>query len=644
MKATPAMIVLAGLLGVSQAQMPMGGSPQGGGMPNSFDASGSAAKPANNDPNRRGETPNPQLLGMEIPLMDPATDTVSYNGGYFDVGNNAAVRARFEKYLQQIPDDSSESKRYRGIISQILKETQRASQDKRYVIGSETLIKVGRGLYQANDYPGDGGQAGTLASTIVSALDAQRKMRSREKQNQKLEDELNELVKEADRKQNENTRRKAAIAAKREIGANENTKNDPGGDINALRIAHNMKRVAANESTKAANLATNETALAASKINYQSVLVSLLLSRRFDHVVIGARVYRHLFRDGDTRLNLEKDSKAYEMFNGGAGLPPTVNAIDSVASNARREVDQSIQAVSAMLAQNKLAEATQHLIEAVAIGEYMQSVATFPAEARQRIARYWTLRKRALSALNARDYTTVEEVAQKMKEMDEDFDDSMLLSYSAGKRRQSDLAIRNAAKALRSGNEEDFNKYIEEAGIIWPRNPNLDKSAELLTKYDEGDDVKEEFRTLYNRKDFRTIAKERERFKVVAMDADLAKQYEESITLVMKMDGMLEQIKSAAEQDATLGPCIAYEKLVEWQESDPNIAQDVEMQLACKDYESKAHDFVQALRDAKASRERREFGSALACYYRAQCKYPQSKMAQEGIREVMKIIVEATYD
>ena len=64
------------------------------------------------DPNS-GETPNPQILGMEIPLLDPASDTVSYNGAKFDVGNNALVRARFEKYLQQNPDDSTEAKRYR---------------------------------------------------------------------------------------------------------------------------------------------------------------------------------------------------------------------------------------------------------------------------------------------------------------------------------------------------------------------------------------------------------------------------------------------------------------------------------------------------------------------------------------------------
>ena len=307
---------------------------------------------------------------------------------------------------------------------------------------------------------------------MVSMLDVQRKNMQRDQKSEKLEAELDELVIKADDRQNANIRRKDAINKTNSSGGRKGG-GGASGDVYALRVAHEMKKVAKNESVVAANTAANEAALAVAKVNYQSLLITLLMSRRFDHAVIGARVYRHLFKDGDTRVKLEKNSKANEIFSGGAGMPPTVNSIDSLASNMRRDVDHSIESVYSMLAQNKLGEATQHLIEAVAIGEFMQSVATFPTEGRQRIARYWTLRKRALVALNARDYATVEDVAAKMKEMDVDFDDSILLSYTTGKKRQSDLAIRNAAKALRAGDEEAFNNYIQEAGTIWHRNPRL---------------------------------------------------------------------------------------------------------------------------------------------------------------------------
>ena len=653
MKREEAIVMMSLLMaGACSAQMPGGAAnpptPGVQALPSSFDASGSSAKKTSNDPAHQGETPNPQLLGIEMPLLDPSTDTVKYNGGMFDVGNNAAVRARFEKYLEQVPDNTAESKRYRALMRDMLKQTQRAGRDRNYAVGGDVLIKVGKGLYQASEYPGDANQSGALASAIVSALDVQRESLVRTRDNEKIEKEMNGLIKQADNWQNYNVARKTAIST---ASARPSTgkkggggKIDSGGDINALRIAQNIKIAAKKEATQAANLATNESAKLASKLNYQAMLMALLLSRRFDHVVIGARIYRHIYRDGDTKLNLDEKSKAHEVFTGGVGLPPTVNAIDSVASNMRREVDQSIQSVYGMLARNKLGEATQHLIEAVAIGEYMQSVATFPTEARQRIAEFWTLRKRALTALNARDYATVEQVAAKMKELDVDFDDSLLLTYTTGKKRQSDLAIRNASKALRNGDEENFNKYITEAGIIWPRNPNLDKGTEMLAKIDAGDPVKEEFKRLYDGKEFRRIAREREHYKIVATDPDLAKKYEEVIALVMRMDGMLEQIKTVAQQDATLGPCMAYEKLVEWQKSDENFAHDTDMTLALKDFESKAHDFVQALREGESCEQRGEFGSALSCYYRAQCKYVQSTLARDGIKRVMDIIVRAKYE
>lgn len=633
--------------------MPVNSEKSGGSSaPSSFDLSGSSVKPQKDDPTRRGETENPQLLGMEIPIMDPATDTVSYNGGYFDVGNNAAVRARFEKFLQQNPDVDSESKRYRKKLQEVLNETQKSGRDKRYVIGSATLVRIGLSLYELDKYPGDGGQAGVLASAIVSVLDAQRKVRSREKKNEEIDAEMNELLGKANSWQNANEYRREQMGRGGDSGGGK--KKDKSGksvgpkgaaaEYNTIRIADNIKRITQGEAAKAANMAANEAQLAEAKITYQSLLLSLFMQRRFDHTVIGTRVYRHIFRDGDTRLNLEKDSKANEMFSGGVGLPPTVNALDSAASNARREVDQNIEAVHNMLAQNKLGEATQHLIEAVAIGEYMQSVATFPTEARRRISAYWTLRKAALSALNARNYDKVEEIAAKMKEMDQDFDDSFLLSFTAGKKRQSDLAIRNAAKALRNGNEADFNKYIEEAGMVWPLNPKLDEARSKLEELDNGDPLKDEFRKLYQEKDYRKIVARREELKIVALDPELAKQYEEVLTLVMKMDGILEQLDAVAEQDSKLGPCAAYEKLVELFAEDERYAGDEKMINAQHRYENLAHDFVDSLRAAEKCCDRREFGSALSCFYRAQCKYPQSKLARDGIRRVMDIIVKASYD
>lgn len=630
MKLHPLIFILSGICAPLAAQMPQsqGMQPQPAQQPTA--GNGAAQAPE-----------NPRIMGVEIPLLDPASDTVTYNGGVFDIGNNAAVRAKFETYLNATPSTGEASALYHRRMDDIIEETRKGARTGKRQIGSKVLVRIGRTLYDLSEMPADGGQSGVLASSIVSVLDSQRASRSREDESAALDKEIDDLVRRTNNLTNRNT--VGNRGGQGSIGNIKGPSRSEASSSNTYIIAHNTKTVAAKEAQKVKNAAVNlETELQA-KINYQSNMASFLLLRRFDHAVIAARIYRHLFRDGDTKMQLKEDSKAGEFLTGATGLPATVSTVDSLASEARANIDRHMSAVHSMLAQNKVGEATQHLIEAVAIGEYMQSVESFPAEGRTRIARYWTLRKRALTALNARDYATVDAVAKELKTMDADFDDSMLLSYSAGRKRQSDLCIRNARKALMDGREEDFNRYITEAGTIWPLNPLLEKSAEQLESFDNNDAVMTEFRTLYARGDFRTIAKEQERFECVAVNPELKSQYKTVITAVSTVDAMLQQLETVAGQDRTMGPCIAYEKLTEYARQEPRCADDPVFSKALNDYANAAHDFVQALKNAEDCEARGEYGSALANYYLAQSYYPKSTLAAAGVQKVSRIIAEATF-
>lgn len=611
-------MLMSSLCCVAQAQMPVAQpapAPQQQPAPSSqprLDVSGAPEATPNAEPT------NPKLLGMEIPLLDPSSDTVSYNGGKFDVGNNAVVRAKFETYLHGTPDTSEETSLYSKKLEKILQYVRKHYRSQSS-IGSEALVQIGKTLHSLSEVPTDGGNAGVLASCIVNALDAQRANRTRKIENSKLNKELDALARAT------------------------NNLNKSKSASNSYLVAYNTKKIAQGQAEQAKNAATNVQSELAAKVSYQSNMVAFLFMRRYDHAVIASRVYRHVFHDGDNTMKIEKDSKADQFLKSTTGLPPTVNTVDALATEARTSVDKHMEAVHSMLAQNKLGEATQHLIEAVALGEHMISVLTFPVEGRRRVAEYWTLRKRALSALNARDYAMVDEIAGKMKALDVDFDDSMLLSYSAGKKRQSDLCIRNARKALMAGDDEEFNRCITEAGTIWPLNPNLDASAKHLQEFDNNSSVLAEFRTLYGRCEYRTIFKEQERFECVALDPELKAQYKEVILVISTIDAMLKQLESVAEQDRVMGPCIAYEKLVEYRTTEPRCAEDPGYKDALNMYAQKAHDFVQALRDAEECEKRREFGSALSNYYRALCLYPKSTLAGQGASKVSEIIVNAQY-
>ena len=631
---------------VATAQMPTN-------TPQSFDLSGKSTQAQsgvrNDDPNSFGETPPPQLLGMELPLLDPSTDTVSYGGGKFDVGNNAMVRERFEKYLNQTPDDTEASRKYRRSIEKLIDLTQKYSKNAGPV-GSKVLVKIGMTLYDISDYPGDGQQAGALASGMVSALDAQRANLRRDKANQKIDDDIEKLVKKTNSLTNQNTQKGSGGGS---IGNIQGKSGSGGGVSHTVRIAFNTQKIAEHKAKQGANVAASEASLLKAKIQYQALLLSMFLERRFDHTVIGARVYRHLFRDGDTTLNMEKDSDAYKMFTGISGMPPTVNALDSAAANARRDIDQSMDAISNLIAQNKLGEATNRLITAVAIGEFMQSVAVFPAESRRRVAEYWNLRKNAMVALNARDYGEVERISGRLKELDVDYNDSLLMSYTEAKKNQSDGYLRQARKALQAGKEDEAMEAMANAAVVWPRNPNIQEARKQVEKVDGFDKEKMEFSDLLSAKRFRDIYKSRNRLKVVAaLDETMAQQYEAVIRYIETIDNSLKQFKEIAEEQGTMGAGMAYEKLVEMQAENDSSAEelfrgelknDKPFSDALRDLRDAAGEFTDALITAQKHEKRGEYGSALALFYRALELNPTSTMAKDGIKRVSEVIFNAKF-
>ena len=92
-----------------------------------------------------------------------------------------------------------------------------------------------------------------------------------------------------------------------------------------------------------------------------------------------------------------------------------------------------------------------------------------------------------------------------------------------------------------------------------------------------------------------------------------------------------------------MGPCMAYEMLLEHGDKDARYKDDSRYRDAVNRYALGAHDFTKALENARTCEERREYGSALSNYFRAQCLYPRSTMAGEGVRRVSEIILRAKF-
>ncbi len=209
------------------------------------------------------------LFGNEIPRMAPHNNQGTFMGAKWDVANNGAVRARFEKYLCEPADNSADAQRYRSIINDIISQTERS-------VKTDALIQIGRNLRLASAFPGDGDQSRALGNAIILALDSTRAIARRTKENEELKDDA------------------AKLAAKRNEWDNNNqvpdSKDKKRGKKNLQAIATNMTLEAEIKAIRAENKMANIKDAAFAKVQYQSHLKQLNIQHRNAHVIIDSRL------------------------------------------------------------------------------------------------------------------------------------------------------------------------------------------------------------------------------------------------------------------------------------------------------------------------------------------------------------------
>ena len=153
---------------------------------------------------------------------------------------------------------------------------------------------------------------------------------------------------------------------------------DPGAGINSLKYADILRRIAEIEALKKANIVRTEAQTLNTKAQYQVSMIQWFVQRRYEHVLMAARFYNQIWKDGDATLRIDKNSDVSKLFSESVGVSPTVASLDSLSNEAIREVDKYVEAFDLMLSRDELHSASQRLMEAYALGEYLAPVATLP--------------------------------------------------------------------------------------------------------------------------------------------------------------------------------------------------------------------------------------------------------------------------
>jgi hypothetical protein len=580
---------------------------------------------------------SPGPLGQEIPLLDPAAETITVGGVAIPLGDNRLLKARFEKYLSQPPESDEAASRYRETLAEILATISPFRE------GGPDLYSAFKLLPSASSYPGDANLCGSLAESIYMAMLAKQDVNGLKKLNLTIEAEKKAIIAEGDwkarheRDQTLNESKPAGGGQGAKQGAKTKSQT-PGTGNNSLKYADTLRRIAEIEALKKANIARTEAQTLKTKAQYQVSMIQWFVQRRYEHVLMAARFYNQIWKDGDATLRVDKNSDVSKLFSESVGVSPTVASLDSLSNEAIREVGKYIEAFDLMLSRDELHSASQRLMEAYALGEYLAPVATLPLEKKRRVLEYVRDLHELYGTLQARDYTKTKVLADRLKASAKDFPSSKVDSAIAAYTLASDLAIEEAKAHLLAKDGEKAAEKVKAATEIWPTNPKLTEFRNLVNQSGGMVTIRNDFDRLLSESNYREIARRQYEF-APAIQGDATR--EDAFKQIMTNLREIETALGKAGEFSKIGQnYAAWEQLAEIRErfpDDPKLGRELEL-LA-----PKVADFTKALDKARQfeSRTPKQTGSALSWYLKARSIHPQSKLAEDGAKRLVQEILPA---
>lgn len=316
-------------------------------------------------------------------------------------------------------------------------------------------------------------------------------------------------------------------------------------------------------------------------------------------------------------------------------LLTSLNQLDALANEAMRDVDESLETFNYLLEQNELKSATERLMEAFAIGEYMPSVRVLPREKKRKVVEFSRSANNLLSAIEVRDYEKADSLLSEIQKVSKDFDSSKAMTLIQTAKAQSNMHLAKARNAAVSGEKSLLEEELKMAATIWPLNPDLKKVATKI--YDQGDVQQQaivDFDRLYSQKNYRQIFEEKVRYiAATATYPEQQKKLQKVMESMQRVETAIQRAQELAKRGDYAGAWEGVEKAYADFPSDAMLNQERAK------YTTEASDFVKSLRRAQDLEEKGQVGSSLSWYLKAQKTYPPSDFAGEAIARLSKKII-----
>ena len=612
-------------------------------------------KPASHTPTDtmvrpQNEQKSASPFGQELPFFDSSTETISWNGTTWAASDNRLFAARFEKYLNEPEDKSAEAIEYRKTIDEILGTL---SPQKK---GGPDLYAAFQLLPRASSYPGDAKLCDSLANALYTALLARNDVRGTKAMVEAMDKERQRLISLGDWKARND--RDSGLSQSRPIGdgdTNSGTNNGAGNTAptqannnsgagmnarstgrgtNSLEYQEYTRRLDEIEVLKKGHQLKTEVKTELAKMQYQALMVQFFLQRRFEHVIMASRFYNMIWRDGDGTLYLDEKSDVNKLFTESLGVSPTVSTLDSLANEAIRDVNKSVEAFLFLVDRSELQSASKRLSEAYMIGEFMPSIGTLPREKKRKVQEfvrdYYTL----VNSIDAKDYTKARSIVDELNEKAADFDSTKADAAIATFTRASDMSIMMAKNHLAARDTEKAREEIKKAMEVWPQNPKLAEFDQLVEAGGSMVQARNDFDRLFAEENYREVVKRQYEFApAIQGDAEREEKFRQVLTNIQQIEAAV-----AGSKKYTSGGMLyaAWEELDGVHEQFPD---DPVLNQEMTALAPQVADFTMALKRAKEFEEDQQIGSALGWYYKAKSLHPGSLTAEEGIKRLVNYIL-----
>ncbi len=569
---------------------------------------------------------NKQVVGNDVPFLDPTTETFSFDGKTFNVNDNRVFRSRFEKYLSSSESGSEMDIAYRKAIRDILDTLSPHNRSKTKF--PEAVAK----LQHASQFPQDARLCESLANAVYRVFLAQKNAGQLRAINEELDRQRRQLDWNFDQWKDG-----PAVGDRRKLKDDPaKAKNQKASEpTNAGHIQRYVQRIAETEAERVANKAKMALSEVEAKLEFQALIVQYFLQRRFEHVVMGARFYTEFFKDGAGRLEFKEGSDVEKNFSETIGFDPTITTLDAFANEAIRDVEQSIESFGTLLDQGRIDGATRQLQQAFVMGENLPSVQSVPREKKEKILDYAQNSFQLVNAIEVKDYGLAEELVNKMKTAASDFDYSKPTAAVNAAKLSSNMRLRTAKNAALKGDNDAYEKNITAALEIWPSNPALQEQFNLIA--DAGDvqqQAKLEFDRLLGTQSYRQIFTNKARFIAATVeDPERQEALNQIVSNILEIETTLKQAETLKKSG---NPHAAWEIVEKTFKKFPD---DVPLSSKRSDLSTDVAEFVKALKKAENLEARSQKGSSLTWFLSARQIYPQSEYASDGIKRLSDAIL-----